>query len=64
VSWRPSPHASSATPLQGAVLRFGAFLVSARRDLDDPEFEALLSIVAARIAREYRLRLDAQERAA
>jgi hypothetical protein len=58
VSWRPSPHASSATPLQGAVLNFGAFLVAARRDLDEREYETLLSIVAARIAREYRLRLD------
>jgi hypothetical protein len=54
----------TSTPLQGAVLIFGAFLVAARRDLDDREFETLISIIAARIAREYRLRLDEQERAA
>jgi hypothetical protein len=52
------------TPLPRAVLAFGGFLAAARRDLDEREYEALLSVLAARVAREYRLRLDEQERAA
>jgi hypothetical protein len=52
---------ATQTALQSAVLTFGNYLDGARIELGAGEFDALLSILAARIAGEYRLILELDE---
>jgi hypothetical protein len=58
VTWPPARHLSTQTALQALTLRFGNLLDDARHELGDREYDDLVSILTARIAREHRLRLD------
>jgi len=58
VTWRPSRRFATQTALQALTLRFGDLLDDARLELLACEYDDLVSILTARIAREHRLRLD------
>jgi hypothetical protein len=58
MTWRPSPSASSRTTFQRFHLRLGYFITDARRDLDRREFETLVAILTALVARLNAERLD------
>jgi hypothetical protein len=59
--WQRNPCFATQTSLQVAIVRFGTFLNEARLELSEREYDALVSIVTARIAGEHRLRLDREE---
>jgi hypothetical protein len=61
VSWRPDRRASAQTSLQRAIVRFGDFADHARAELDEEQFDALVSILTAWVAREHRLQLERDE---
>jgi len=63
-SLRPNSAVATQTALQGAVVHFGNFMDAERFELGPREFDAFLSIMAARIAREYTRIIEREWRAA
>jgi uncharacterized protein with von Willebrand factor type A (vWA) domain len=59
--FHPNHRVATQTAFQDAVIKFGDFLHEERFELGPREWDALLSVIAARIAGEYRVILERDE---